>query len=356
MPRLSTRERTRRFTLLRLIIFVILTGTLTAFVGMQIARIGLGGGSPIEATFDDASGLNKGDQVKIAGAPVGQVSGIKVVNGRARVKLSVKKHIVTSLPADSEAAIRWRNAIGQRVVYLLPGTSQDRLRPGSHITRTRSVVDIGELVNRIAPLTRSLDPNQINVLLTSVAQALEGNEGNITQLVRNVDTLASTISARRQTLQQMLRDYNTVTGVLARRDGQIAKMIDNLVTLTGAFTSNRQLVEASLVQLSATAATTDKVIGRNSEQLGTIIERLVTLTSGTRRNIGTLSAIFNEATPKLQRIFSLTDNGRFITVAVPCISLAGPPCPFAMRLPGSREGPGRLKTSKDLQRLIVGGR
>ncbi|MFI0354809.1 MCE family protein [Actinomadura sp. 9N407] len=353
-PRWNARDRARAGMALRLGAFVLVTGVLTAFIGAQIARLSVAGGWSLTATFDDASGLSEGDQVKIAGAPVGRVDELKVVEGRAQVRLTVNESV--SIPADSEAAIRWRDAMGRRVVYLIPGTSPSPIRPGAHITRTRSVVDAGALIDQLAPLTQSVNPAQVNEVLGSLAQALDGNAAEIDRLIVGVDTLSSTIAARRGTLRQMLADYAAITEVIARRDKQIGQAIDNMVSLSGAFADNRALIDQALVQLAAMARTSDQVLAGNSEQLARVISRLSTFTAGVSRNTGTVADIMTSASPKLRHIFAAVDNGRFVESAVPCVSLAAPPCPYPTRLPGPRESAGAITSSGDLERLILGGR
>jgi phospholipid/cholesterol/gamma-HCH transport system substrate-binding protein len=351
--RLSEQARARAGVIVRLTAFLLVTGFLTLFIGMQIARVGLGGGWHVSATFDDASGLSKGDQVKIAGAPVGRVDGVRVVDGRARVDMTVRDSV--RVPSDSEAAIRWRDAMGRRVVYLIPGTSPARMRPGAHITRTRSVVDGSALLDGLAPLTKSLDPKQVNTVLTSLAQALDGNAGDIDRLVGDVDQLSSTIAERRGTLKQMLSDYATVTELIARRDKQISAATDDLVSLSGAFADNRRLIDDTIVQLAALARTSDAVLAGNGDRLADVIAKLSTFTAGVHRNDETVANVLGSATPKLQHIFAAVDNGRYIEVAVPCLSLAAPPCPYPTRLPGPREGGRPIDSAGALENLMVGG-
>ncbi|MBW8487351.1 MCE family protein [Actinomadura parmotrematis] len=350
---MASRARTRAGLLVRLALFVAVTGTLTAVIGMQIARVDVGGGWRLTATFDDVSGLAPGDQVKIAGAPAGRVDGVRVVDGRARVAMTVDDGV--TLPADSEAAIRWRDAMGRRVVYLIPGTSAAKLPHGAHIARTRSVVDAGALLDQLAPLTKALDPAQVNQVLVSLAQALDGNAGNIDRLIGDVDRLSSTIAARRATLRQMLADYATVTGIIARRDKQIGAAVDDLVSLSRAFADNRKLIDATIVQLAALARTTDAVLAGNSAELASVVNRLSAFTSGVQRNRGTLLQVLNSAGPKLQHIFAAVDNGGYVEAAIPCITLAAPPCPYPTRLPGPREDAGRVDSAQDLRKLMVGG-
>ncbi|MFC5751438.1 MCE family protein [Actinomadura rugatobispora] len=367
---LSAQGRARLALTVRVTAFVAVTGLLTAFIGAQIARVSFEDGRSLTATFDDASGLAVGDQVKIAGAPVGRVEGLRIVGGRARVELSLSASV--TVPSDSEAAIRWRDAMGRRVVYLIPGTAPTPMRPGAHITRTRSVVDAGALVDQLAPLTRSIDPGQVNQVLVSLAQALDGNAGELDRLVVGVDRLSSTIAARRGTLRQMLADYATITEIIARRDRQIGRAVDDLVKLSGAFADNRRLIDDALVELAAMAATSDKVLAGNSRELAAVIARLADFTAGVRRNSRTVAEVMGSATPKLRHIFAAADNGGYVEAAIPCLTLAAPPCPYPTRLPGAREPEGKRGTGKAagpaassgatridstgaLRRLLVGG-
>jgi phospholipid/cholesterol/gamma-HCH transport system substrate-binding protein len=114
-----------RGTAVRFGLFAAVTLGLTAFIGAQIAKIQLGDTYQLSAEFDDVSGLTDGDDVKIAGVKVGQVEGIDTTDdGTARVTLSLDEGV--SVPDDSEAAVRWRNLLGQRVVYLYPAARTRR--------------------------------------------------------------------------------------------------------------------------------------------------------------------------------------------------------------------------------------
>ena len=347
----DVRNRQRRSTLLRLAVFFAVTGTLTFLIGTQIARISFSGGYPIVAVFDDATGLIDGDVVKIAGAPVGQVDSVKVEKGKAVVTLTVQDKF--RVPADSEVAIRWRNAIGQRVVYLIPGTSAEKIKDNARITRTRSVVDIGELVDQLAPLAKSLDPEQLNQILTSIYLALDGNKQNVTQLISNVDQLASTISARRTTLSQMLESYTTVTGVIARRDDQIRQMTDNLVEMSDAFVRNRKLIDNSLVELGRMFETSDKLLTGNSEQLRQVIAGLSIVAEGVDKNSKSITNVLDLAGPKLQRMFTVFNDGEFAKGQIACLTLVEQQsCPYPVVL---KDYQGNPQSPDTMRKILVGG-
>ncbi|MGP4098800.1 MCE family protein [Nonomuraea sp. KM90] len=341
----------RRWTFVRFALFVGLCVALIVAISVQIARVGTGGGYRLVAMFDDVSGLVEGDQVKIAGAPVGQVDTIRVVDGRAEVTMEVQDAV--RVPTDTEAAVRWRNAVGQRVIYLLPGTAPGRLPPGSRITRTSSVVDIGELVSDLGPLTRSLDPEQINQLLTAAAKSLKGNDRNIPRLLDNVNAITTTVNDRRKTIEQLLEDYATVTGVVAKRDKQIEQLVDNLVTLTEAFADNRKLVDEALVELSATFHTSNEVLGKNADELGALVDNLSGLTGGIRRNVSSIDRTVSTFQPLFARAYSSVNRGHYFITAVPCVALSAAPCPYGMQTPPPLRNT-RVQSEKDLRKLLVG--
>ncbi len=351
----SARTRLRRATLIKLAAFVSVTSVLTVLISLQIQRFSFGGGYPLTADFDDVSGLRAGDQVKIAGTPVGRVGGIKVVAGRARVELTVDDGV--RVPADSQATIRWRDALGRRVVYLVPGTAEKMIEPGARISVTRSAVNTDDLIEGLAPLTRSVDAAQVNKLLVSLARALEGNTGEVTALIENVDVLLATVASRRENIGLLLEDYATVTELVASRDKQIGQAIDNLVQLGDAFARNRTLVDNTLVELARLSRTSDAVLGENADQLGQVLDKLAVITGGVRRNTATVSQILTSAGPKLEHIFEASNDGRFMNVAVPCITLVAPPCPYPAELPGrpSVRKSSRIDSPPSFQRLIIGG-
>jgi virulence factor Mce-like protein len=341
-------------TTLKFLVFVAVTGTLTFFIGQQILATSFKDRYRLTATFDDVTGLLEGDQVKVSGAPVGQVSGIKVVRGKAVVEMRVDREV--RVPADSTAAVRWRNVMGQRVVYLEPGRSPDRLRDGARVPHTRSVVDLGEIVNSLGPLTQSLDPAQINKILFAFTQVLDGNEQNIELLVRNFDVLLATFNARRTTIQQMIDDYETVSGAVAMRDRQIAASVDNLRELTQVFAGNHKLLENAIVEIGGVTTTLNQVLGGQDAQLSRIIDNLGRFSETFRLNVDQLETMVQTLPLTLRQLFAATNGGHFLRSSALCLNIVQGPCPFPMTLPNSGDSQPAQQDLERLRQMLTGGR
>src|SRR5436190_14061637 len=110
-------RRQMLYTVIKLIAFFALCSLFTAYLAFTIGNIHLFEHTyQLTATFDDATGLLKDDNVKVAGVVVGKVKSVQIDQGKARVGFTVKDSV--KVPTDSAAAIRWRNLIGQRYVYV----------------------------------------------------------------------------------------------------------------------------------------------------------------------------------------------------------------------------------------------
>jgi len=307
-------------------VFAVFTIALTGYIGAQIAKIQFGDTYSVRATFDDVSGLNDGDDVKIAGVKVGQVSGIDTTDdGRAVVTLSLDDDV--PVPDDSEAAVRWRNLLGQRVVYLYPGDSTSNLESGDEVTRTRSVVDIGALIDELGGLVSAVDPEQFNQLMTAIAGALDGNEARVGQLLDSAGTLLQAVRDRDRQIQDLLDDFNTVSGALASRDGQIRTMIENLTLLTESFADNEHLVDSTLSELGRYSTSLDQVLTGNESQLLNIVSNLDRVTDLLVDRRDLVEAQLANLPDALEGLFEVTNKGTFIVVQALCFSTGPPPCP-----------------------------
>ncbi|MBA9007602.1 MCE family protein [Thermomonospora cellulosilytica] len=335
-PRFRLRHGPDRRSLVSFTVFAALTTALTLFIAQQILATGFGDRYELTATFDDVTGLLTGDQVKISGVPVGRVNEIGIRQGRAVVVLEVDRDV--RIPEDSTAAVQWRNVMGQRVISLEPGRSAVKLGPGDRIRHTRSVVDLGEIVNALGPLTGSLDPDMLNQVLQGFAQTLDGNEANINAMIRNMDVLLAAFGTRARTIQQLIDDYRTVAEAVAVRDRQIAAGVDNLEKLTEVFAANRGLLDGAVVEVSQLATTLDEILGENEAQLSRIVGNLTTFSETARWKIDKLEKMVQNLPLALRQLFAAVNGGHFMRTNALCLNIMQGPCPFPMRFPGGNGG------------------
>jgi phospholipid/cholesterol/gamma-HCH transport system substrate-binding protein len=121
-----------------------------AFVVFAFQSSGLStpGGYQVTARFNDASGLNTGTDVRIAGVKIGTVSGqaLDPETYLANITLDIEREI--ELPSDSSARILPDGLLGGNFISIEPGAEEELLADGGRIEFTQSAINVVELISR----------------------------------------------------------------------------------------------------------------------------------------------------------------------------------------------------------------
>ena len=96
----------------------------------------------ISALFDSAQGISVGTQVRMAGVPVGSVSGVALDPRTYLASVSMEVSEGLEIPEDSHAAVTSEGILGGQVIEISPGGSFDLLTEGGVITDTQGYRDL----------------------------------------------------------------------------------------------------------------------------------------------------------------------------------------------------------------------
>lgn len=320
-----------RGTLVKLGLFVtlcmVITVALVFSIGnVQSLRIGpvqfLDDSYKLHATFDDVTGLLINDNVKVAGVRVGKITSIKVRDGKARVTMRVKSSM--KLPVDTAGAIRWRNLLGQRYLYLYPGTASTTLQPGDDLAKTISVVDLGELLNRLGPIVKAVEPAKVNEFLDTIVGALDGNEAKISQAIDNLAVVAQTLGDRDEAVGRLVGNLDTVAGAIADRDREIRQIIDNLNTITKTFAGNTDVLDQAVVELADYSTHLSAIVGNNREEIDGIISNLAIVVAALGEKLPTLDHALGNLDDAALRLHNVSQYGEWLDQSILCLRVQLP--------------------------------
>jgi phospholipid/cholesterol/gamma-HCH transport system substrate-binding protein len=182
-------------------------GALRGWVGAE--------GKRVVARFHDVSGLDPEAEILIAGVPIGRVESLELEDHLARVTLRIEKRSV-EIPVDSVVGIRSRGLLGERVVEIVPGSSDVLVHDGGVLARTEEAADIDQLVNRLSQI--SDDVQQISATFRSVLGSAEGEESlrDILSNVRELTTdLRRIVSANEEGFERVVVNLESFSSDLA---------------------------------------------------------------------------------------------------------------------------------------------
>ncbi|HVM10669.1 MAG TPA: MCE family protein [Acidimicrobiales bacterium] len=342
-------------TIVKLVVFVAVCAFFTGYLAFTIGNVRLFTDEySLSATFDDVTGLLVDDNVKVAGVVVGKVTGIRVEKGQAVVSFSVRDDV--RLATDSEAAVRWRNLLGQRYLYLYPGGASTVLRNGGVIARTKEVVDLGELFNRLGPIVQAIDPEQVNTFLDAVVKGLDGNEAAVRDAIDDLARLTSSLARRDEAIGRLVENLNTVAGTIASRDQQIRQVLDNLLAIATTFRENTDILDTAITDLGDVSADVAPLLQNNRAEIDRIVANLATIIRLVETKLPTLDDTVSKLDEASAALFRSASYGEFLNQQILCLRM-GASTPIESRCDPASAKPGDngpLGGAGALERLVLG--
>jgi phospholipid/cholesterol/gamma-HCH transport system substrate-binding protein len=249
MARLDTRTTS---DLVKLVVFMVITTLATSVLVATIGNLTFSGKQEYHAVFADATGVVKGDDVRIAGVKVGSVEDIQIEDRtRALVTFSVEEG--TDLSSATHAAIRYRNLVGQRYIALTPEAGDtEQLDEGGTIPveQTSPALDLTVLFNGFKPLFQALSPDDINKLSYEVVQVFQGEGSTLENLLGHTASITQTLADRDQVIGDLIENLDYVLDHVADRDDQLSDLIQNFRTLVTGLKDDRGAILDSLEGIS----------------------------------------------------------------------------------------------------------
>ena len=174
------------------------------------------------AEFTNASGLQAGDTVRIAGVEVGKVSAVTLQQNHADVSFSVdtSQHLTTT----TLAAIHFENLLGQRFLAILPGHPGGKpLPPGGVIplSRTTPAINLTAVFDGFQPLFSALSPDQVNQLAGSIIDVFQGESGTVSNIVAETAALTNNLADRQQVIDTLLTSLSSLLNTVGVHDTQL---------------------------------------------------------------------------------------------------------------------------------------
>ena len=239
--------------LVRLLIFVLVTTLATGILVLLIGNISFGATTTYKAVFTDVTGVNKGDDIRVAGVKVGTVQDITIDDGtRARITFTVDED--TPITEATNAAIRYRNLVGQRYITLSEGIGDTTKELGEDgeipIARTSPALDLTVLFNGFKPLFEALSPEDLNKLSFEVVQVFQGEGGTVESLLGHTASVTNTLAARDEVISALITNLDQVLDHLGDRDDQLARLIVTFKTFVGGLKDDRNAILGSLDKIS----------------------------------------------------------------------------------------------------------
>jgi phospholipid/cholesterol/gamma-HCH transport system substrate-binding protein len=297
-------DRKTTADLTKLLIFMVVTALATGVLVATIGNLSFGGTHTYKAVFADATGVNKGDDIRVAGVKVGTVKGVEI-SDRTRALITFSVDDSTSVTEATHATIKYRNLVGQRYIALTQEVgSPTKLADGATIpiSRTQPALDLTVLFNGFKPLFQALSPGDINQLSYEIVQVFQGEGGTLESLLQHTASVTSTLADRDQVISDLVDNLSEVLDHVADRDQQLNQLITTFKQFVGGLNQDRDAILGSLDQISQLSVQTASLVKGIRSPLVSDISNLRQLTANIQRNRGELDRALQVLPIKLEKV------------------------------------------------------
>jgi ABC-type transporter Mla subunit MlaD len=216
--------------------------------------LGAGSGGPrgyrVDAIFDNADFLVSGQDVKIAGAVVGRVTGVHLTRDRrARIEMQIEDGFAP-FRSDATCTIRPQSLIGEKFVQCDPGTPKGKPLAAAHgegapavpLAHNHSPVDL----DLVFAALRLPYRQRLTLLVNELGTGLAGRPDDLNAAIRRANPaiqqanrVLAVLDRDRHTLGRLIDASDTVIAQLARRRGEVTSFVDRADRVARAVAARR---------------------------------------------------------------------------------------------------------------------
>jgi len=297
----------------KLAIFLVVTTVATALLAVTIGNISFGERTSYRAVFTDATGLETGDDIRVAGVRVGSVSEIEVDDDDLAL-VTFETDSDVALTDTTTAAIRYRNLVGQRYIALEQGQGGGTTLDADGtipVARTAPALDLTVLFNGFKPLFEALSPDDVNQLSYELVQVFQGEGGTLEGLLAHTASVTSTLADRDEVIGDLIDNLSLVLDHVADRDKQLTRLIQSFRTLVGGLKKDRNAILGSLEEVSTLSVETASLIDGIREPFVKDIKELRAVAGNIDKNKAELDRAIQVLPIKLSKIGRTAIYGSF---------------------------------------------
>jgi phospholipid/cholesterol/gamma-HCH transport system substrate-binding protein len=270
---MASSARTDR-TMLKVSIFTIAMLLVAAMLVVVFGEFRFASENSYHATFSQASRLKAGQDVRIAGVPVGTVNEVKLnQDNTVDVKFDLNKRY--QLYTSSQAKVRYENLVGDRYLEITSGPGELRkLAPGATIPQqnTQPALDLDALLGGLRPVMKGLDGNKVNEISNAIIEMLQGQGGALANMLTSTSAFTQNLAARDQLIGDVITNLNTVLGTVDEKGAQFDSSVDELQKLISGLSEGRDPIAGAIAPLASAENDLTDMLDKSRRPLQAVIE------------------------------------------------------------------------------------
>ncbi|MBQ1089689.1 MCE family protein [Streptomyces sp. B93] len=267
------------------------------------------GGTTYTADFSEAAGLDDGDEVRVAGVKVGEVTGVALDGDRVKVTFEVEDAWIGD---RTTAAIAIKTLLGDKYLALDP-LGAARQDPGRRIplARTTSPYDVTQAFQDLSGTVDAIDTRQLAESFRTISETFEDSPPHVRKAATGLSDLSKSVSKRDQELSRLLKGSNQFTRTLQERKSSFETLIEDGGSLLGELQDRRDAINALLEGSRDLGTELSGLVADNDKQLKPTLKALGRVTKVLQKNTRQLDRTLALAGPYYRLVGNTLGNGHW---------------------------------------------
>jgi phospholipid/cholesterol/gamma-HCH transport system substrate-binding protein len=304
-PRTPIRERNPVAVALVGLAILALIASLTYFSG----SLPFLAGTTYTADFSEAAGLVPGNEVRIAGVKVGQVTGVSLAGDKVAVTFTVRGAWVGN---QTTAAIKIKTLLGDKYLALDPqGTAPQNPSVPIPLSRTSTPYDVTQAFSGLGRQLSQINTTQLARSLQTLSDAFSGTPPYARSALRGLASLSASIASRNAAVSRLLAGSDQLTGTLAGEDARFATLLRDGNLLLAELRQRQAAIHALLVSTEALAREISGLVNDDQARLRPALAALSQVTGVLAANQASLRRALALAGPYYRLLGNALGNGRW---------------------------------------------
>ena len=303
-------------TLMYVSIFTVVMLLVGAGLVIVFGQFRFAGGKTFHATFAEASRLKAGQDVRIAGVPVGSVKDVEL-NPDNTVDVAFDVNDRYQLYTSTRAVVRYQNLVGDRYLEITSGPGELRKLPaGATISEenTQPALDLDALLGGLRPVLKGLDGEKVNEVSNAVIELLQGQGGSLSTLLASTSSFTQDLAARDELIGNVINDLNTVLGTVDEKGAQFDASVDQLQKLITGLAENRDPIAGAIPPLASAANDLTELLQNSRRPVQGVIENIRPLAQRMDERKGDINKVIEPLAENYLRLNALGAYGSFFNI------------------------------------------
>jgi phospholipid/cholesterol/gamma-HCH transport system substrate-binding protein len=268
-----------------------------------------------QAEFANTGGLRTGDEVRVAGIGVGEITDVELAGDKVLISFRAKQDV--EIGARSTATIKLTTLLGGRFLDLRPRGGGELKDDRIPLANTEVPYNLQDVIQVGTPSLQKLDAVKLRKALKVLADDFRGTPQAFGESLTGLTKLSEVISKREDQVATLLTSADTITTELNENQAEIFALMGQTDGLLEKLLERRALLSRILTDFGALSDELSAVLSENRPQVEPLMKNLSGVTAILKRNDKHIDKALKLLAPGSRYVANATGNGPYLDVWLP---------------------------------------